>query len=287
MTATSQRGHVGRIREVGLRRRPRRDPVPAARRRRLPGVEEPRPEPGGQGQLHAVREVPRRVGPAEGQQGRRRRAARGRGHRARGRRPLRQGHVQDRRRTSRCGLERRRDQEGDARCSATTTSRSIPASPSQQAPDGTTQTFTRLGPTCDDATRIDPTPQVRRVPADRRTSIEATTPDQLLHRIEQTLPNVDRVLESVRDLSEDVRRIVNGPLQSVATRVDGLVQREAGTVAGHHRARRSLDEEDRADHERPARDHEGRRSADREASSTTSTTRRPTRRIWSRPRRAS
>src|ERR1700748_730637 len=47
----------------------------------------------------------------------------------------------------------------------------------------------------------------------------------------QHLPNVDRVLESVRDLSEDVRRIVNGPLQSVATRVDGLVQREAGTVA--------------------------------------------------------
>src|SRR4029079_4287818 len=48
--------------------------------------------------------------------------------------------------------------------------------------------------------------------------------------MEQTLPNVDRVLESVRDLSEDVRRIVNGPLQSVATRGDGLVQREAGTV---------------------------------------------------------
>src|SRR5262249_31430723 len=61
--------------------------------------------------------------------------------------------------------------------------------------------------------------------------IEATTPDQLLHRIEQTLPNVDRVLESVRDLSEDVRRIVNGPLQSVATRVDGLVQREAPAVS--------------------------------------------------------
>src|SRR5262249_33552014 len=60
--------------------------------------------------------------------------------------------------------------------------------------------------------------------------IEATTPDALLHRIEQTLPNVDRVLESVRDLSEDVRRIVNGPLASVANRVDGLVQKEAGTV---------------------------------------------------------
>src|SRR4029079_13545058 len=48
--------------------------------------------------------------------------------------------------------------------------------------------------------------------------------------MEQTLPNVDRVLESVRDLSDDVRRIVNGPLQSVATRADGVVQREAGTV---------------------------------------------------------
>ena len=60
--------------------------------------------------------------------------------------------------------------------------------------------------------------------------VEATTPDQLLHRIEQTLPNVDRVLESVRDLSEDVRRIVNGPMANVATRIDGLVQREANTV---------------------------------------------------------
>src|SRR5207344_1453450 len=74
-----------------------------------------------------------------------------------------------------------------------------------------------------DKAKSDPCRQVPNV-------IEATTPDQLMHRIEQTLPNVDRVLESVRDLSEDVRRIVNGPLQSVATRVDGLVQREAGTV---------------------------------------------------------
>jgi phospholipid/cholesterol/gamma-HCH transport system substrate-binding protein len=109
----------------------------------------------------------------------------------------------------------------------------------KQAPDGRRQSFTKLGPGC--ATYGD---------ADRRKSdvcrqipnvIEATTPDQLLHRIEQTLPNVDRVLESVRDLSEDVRRIVNGPLQSVATRVDGLVQREAGTVASIiERADRSM-----------------------------------------------
>src|SRR5258706_9727131 len=60
--------------------------------------------------------------------------------------------------------------------------------------------------------------------------IEATTPDQLLHRIEQTLPNVDRVLESVRDLSEDLRGIVNGPLKNVAQRVDGLVQKNADAV---------------------------------------------------------
>jgi phospholipid/cholesterol/gamma-HCH transport system substrate-binding protein len=99
----------------------------------------------------------------------------------------------------------------------------------RQAPDGGHQSFIKLGPSCAgyldrDRKKSDLCRQVVNV-------IEATTPDQLLHRIEQTLPNVDRVLESVRDLSEDVRRIVNGPLQSVATRVDGLVQREAGTVA--------------------------------------------------------
>ncbi|MBA3819221.1 MAG: MCE family protein [Deltaproteobacteria bacterium] len=99
----------------------------------------------------------------------------------------------------------------------------------KQLPDGTSRKFTVLGPSCvgynsDDEQKSTPCRQVPNV-------VEATTPDQLMHRIEQTLPNVDRVLESVRDLSEDVRRIVNGPLQSVATRVDGLVQREAGTVA--------------------------------------------------------
>src|SRR5262245_36513524 len=98
----------------------------------------------------------------------------------------------------------------------------------KQAPNGTRQQYTRLGPPCpsyrdSDHRKADTCRQIPNV-------IEATTPDQLLHRIEQTLPNVDRVLESVRDLSEDVRRIVNGPMQSVATRVDGLVQREAGTV---------------------------------------------------------
>ncbi len=104
-----------------------------------------------------------------------------------------------------------------------------PGEPIKQLPDGSKQTFEQLGPKC--ATYNDPDEKkaepCKRVP----NVIEATTPDQLLHRIEQTVPNVDRVLESVRDLSEDVRRIVNGPLSSVATRVDGLVQKEADTVA--------------------------------------------------------
>ena len=95
-------------------------------------------------------------------------------------------------------------------------------------PDGTKRQFALLGPTC--TTYNDAAPssdRCRQVP----NVIEATTPDQLLRRIEQTLPNVDRVLDSVRDLSEDVRRVVNGPLASVAKRVDGLVEKEADTVA--------------------------------------------------------
>ncbi len=115
-----------------------------------------------------------------------------------------------------------------------------PGEKSKQMPDGSSREFTLLGPKCatyreSDRRKSDVCRQVPNV-------IEATTPDQLMHRIEMTLPNVDRVLASVRDLSEDVRRIVNGPLQSVATRVDGLVQREAGTVASIiQRADRSME----------------------------------------------
>lgn len=96
-------------------------------------------------------------------------------------------------------------------------------------PDGSKTTHTRLGPSCpdydsSDLTKRDACRKIARV-------VEATTPDQLMHRIEETLPNVDRVLDSVHDLSEDLRGIVNGPLKNVAMRVDGLVQKEAGTVA--------------------------------------------------------
>ena len=61
--------------------------------------------------------------------------------------------------------------------------------------------------------------------------VEATSPDQLLRRIEQSLPQVDDVLVSVKSLSEDMRRVVNGPIASVASKVDALVDREGKTVS--------------------------------------------------------
>jgi phospholipid/cholesterol/gamma-HCH transport system substrate-binding protein len=61
--------------------------------------------------------------------------------------------------------------------------------------------------------------------------IEATSPDQLLRRVEESMPKVDQVLVSVRDLSEDVRALVNGPISSMANRLDRLVQDESQTVS--------------------------------------------------------
>lgn len=72
--------------------------------------------------------------------------------------------------------------------------------------------------------KLQPGDQITRV-------VEATSPEELMQRIQETIPKVDAVLLSVRDLSEDVRGIVNGPLASIAGRVDQLVQEEARTVA--------------------------------------------------------
>lgn len=107
-----------------------------------------------------------------------------------------------------------------------------PGEPVMQKADGTTIAATPLGSSgahkCPDYNSPD---RVKREACRRIVNIvEAVTPDQLIHRIEETLPNVDRVLESVRDLSEDVRRIVNGPMQRVADRVDTLVKNESGTI---------------------------------------------------------
>jgi phospholipid/cholesterol/gamma-HCH transport system substrate-binding protein len=104
-----------------------------------------------------------------------------------------------------------------------------PGEQTRVGPEGKQESFTRLGPPCPNYNSS--TAELRDACREIKHVVEATTPDQLLHRIEETLPNVDRVLDSVRDLSEDVRRVVNGPMTSVANRVDGLVQREANTVA--------------------------------------------------------
>lgn len=61
--------------------------------------------------------------------------------------------------------------------------------------------------------------------------VEATSPAELMRRIEQTLPNVDAVLLSVRDLSDDLRGLVNGPIASAASRVDKLIQDESETMS--------------------------------------------------------
>ncbi len=64
-----------------------------------------------------------------------------------------------------------------------------------------------------------------------RRVVEATSPEQLMRRIEESLPNVDNVLLSVKDLSDDVRGLVNGPVLSLANRLDGLVREESKTIS--------------------------------------------------------
>jgi phospholipid/cholesterol/gamma-HCH transport system substrate-binding protein len=80
-------------------------------------------------------------------------------------------------------------------------------------PDGTEQVFEQLGDG----------DQVPRV-------VESTSVDQLLRRIDETLPDVDAVLASIKDLSEDLRRIVNGPIASIANNVDDLVEKESDRI---------------------------------------------------------
>ncbi len=61
--------------------------------------------------------------------------------------------------------------------------------------------------------------------------LEATSPEDVLRQVEETMPKVDEVLLSVRDLSEDVRGIVRGPIANMAARLDDLVQEESDTLA--------------------------------------------------------
>jgi len=60
--------------------------------------------------------------------------------------------------------------------------------------------------------------------------VEATSADDVLRRVTETMPKIDSVLLSVRDLSEDVRNIVRGPLAHTVGNIDKLVQDEGDTV---------------------------------------------------------
>lgn len=96
-----------------------------------------------------------------------------------------------------------------------------PGSEIAAGPDGSQEQFTLLLGTRSETPDDD---QVLRV-------VESTSVDTLLRRIDETLPDVDAVLASVKDLSEDLRRLVNGPVASIATNVDALVQKESPRVS--------------------------------------------------------
>lgn len=61
--------------------------------------------------------------------------------------------------------------------------------------------------------------------------VEAASIDQILRRFEETMPKVDSLVISVRELSENMRAIVNGPVKSIADNIDELVRDEAKTVS--------------------------------------------------------
>ena len=71
-----------------------------------------------------------------------------------------------------------------------------PGEDTRQMPDGTKQSFYLLGPQCEGYGADDKAKDARCRQVN--TVVEATTVDQVMHRFEQTLPNVDRVLETRR-----------------------------------------------------------------------------------------
>ena len=71
-----------------------------------------------------------------------------------------------------------------------------PGEAKKQMPDGTAKTFSLLGPDC--ATYHDADDKTAEPCKLVPNTIEATTPDQLLRRIEQSVPKVDAAIDSVR-----------------------------------------------------------------------------------------
>ena len=64
-----------------------------------------------------------------------------------------------------------------------------------------------------------------------KTVVEAASIDQILRRFDATMPKVDSLVISVRELSENMRAVVNGPVKSLASNLDDLVRDEAKTVS--------------------------------------------------------
>lgn len=73
-------------------------------------------------------------------------------------------------------------------------------------------------------TQLESGAQIKRV-------VEAASVDAILRRFEETMPKVDSLVISVRELSENLRSIVNGPVKSMADNLDDLIRTEAQTVS--------------------------------------------------------
>lgn len=62
------------------------------------------------------------------------------------------------------------------------------------------------------------------------TVVEATTTDELMRQMSETLPHVNEVLVEVRGLAADMRALVNGPVANMAYTLDATIQRDAALI---------------------------------------------------------
>src|SRR5512143_1194694 len=62
------------------------------------------------------------------------------------------------------------------------------------------------------------------------TVIEATSVNELVSQVSKIVPHVDEVLLEVRDLAADARRVVNGPVQSMADNLDKAIAEDKELV---------------------------------------------------------
>jgi phospholipid/cholesterol/gamma-HCH transport system substrate-binding protein len=62
------------------------------------------------------------------------------------------------------------------------------------------------------------------------TVVEATSASDLIAQVSTVIPHVDEVLLEVRDLAADARRVVNGPVQSIAANLDRAVAEDTQLV---------------------------------------------------------